>query len=304
MFRVFFLLIFVCASSTGLKLTRMTVPSVADFRDDLSLDCRFDMGGEQLYALKWYKDDHEFFRFMPAKKPHVFAFEVLGVSIANDSVNCGMEKCSLVLTNLIKGKSGGVYKCEVSTEAPAFRLASERRNVTVAAVPKGDPVISGFEDVYNEGQILDAVCTTHPSDPPQTITWFINNEPVPSKYLRSLEHSSPTPENLVSTSQELRFVVVENHVKNHQITITCAAGFSGSEAMLFNAATKSTSSSNFSRKSVRKATVYQQGNAPSDSINNQRYFLHNGCGKCGKFLTGIFMNVVVILTVNIFAGFF
>lgn len=40
----------------------MTIPLVADFREELELDCHFDMEGEELYAVKWYKDDQEFFR--------------------------------------------------------------------------------------------------------------------------------------------------------------------------------------------------------------------------------------------------
>lgn len=40
----------------------MSAPLIADPRDDMNLDCHFDMGSEELYAVKWYKDDHEFFR--------------------------------------------------------------------------------------------------------------------------------------------------------------------------------------------------------------------------------------------------
>nr|CAI5855186.1 unnamed protein product [Callosobruchus analis] len=43
----------------------MDAPSVADPRTDTTLDCQFDMGGEELYAVKWYKDDQEFFRICP-----------------------------------------------------------------------------------------------------------------------------------------------------------------------------------------------------------------------------------------------
>lgn len=45
-----------------MKLTNMTAPAIADPREDLDLDCHFDMGIEKLYAVKWYKDDQEFFR--------------------------------------------------------------------------------------------------------------------------------------------------------------------------------------------------------------------------------------------------
>jgi hypothetical protein len=40
----------------------MNAPHVADLREEMKLDCQFDMGDEELYAVKWYKDDQEFFR--------------------------------------------------------------------------------------------------------------------------------------------------------------------------------------------------------------------------------------------------
>lgn len=46
----------------ALKLTHMSVPLVADVRNEMALDCQFDMGAEDLYAVKWYKDENEFFR--------------------------------------------------------------------------------------------------------------------------------------------------------------------------------------------------------------------------------------------------
>lgn len=49
-------------AASGLRLTNMTAPVVADTRKDMNLDCHFDMETEELYAVKWYKDDQEFFR--------------------------------------------------------------------------------------------------------------------------------------------------------------------------------------------------------------------------------------------------
>ena len=49
--------------SNGLRLTNMSVPKIIDYREDMDLDCQFDMGNEELYAVKWYKDDQEFYRY-------------------------------------------------------------------------------------------------------------------------------------------------------------------------------------------------------------------------------------------------
>ena len=43
----------------------MTVPSYKFRGENTVLRCVYDMEGEQLYSVKWYKDGHEFYRFIP-----------------------------------------------------------------------------------------------------------------------------------------------------------------------------------------------------------------------------------------------
>ena len=116
----------------------MTAPALQDPRKDMKLHCRFDMGGEELYAVKWYKDDHEFFRYTPAATVTITQFPVIGVHVDKHSSKCMPDGCDLLLKELSRPQSSGAYRCEVSTEAPAFRLASQTHNVTVAG--KGDNV--------------------------------------------------------------------------------------------------------------------------------------------------------------------
>ena len=45
-----------------LTLLGVAVP-VYKFRgEDAQLECQYDQGTDPLYSVKWYKDDHEFFR--------------------------------------------------------------------------------------------------------------------------------------------------------------------------------------------------------------------------------------------------
>lgn len=73
-----------------------------------------------------------YFRFMPHQQPHMVSFPVAGVHMVPESTSCGQSRCKVRLTGLTRDHSGGSYRCEVSTEAPTFRLASETHNVTVA----------------------------------------------------------------------------------------------------------------------------------------------------------------------------
>ncbi|XP_065159897.1 uncharacterized protein [Atheta coriaria] len=209
-----------------LRLTKMSAPGVVDYRSTLHLECQFDMGGELLYAVKWYKDDHEFFRYQPHQQPHQLLFPVHGVRLANETIDCGTRRCQLTLDHLVRQRSGGAYRCEVSTEAPAFRLISETRNVTVAALPAEGPWIEDLEAHYAEGDILTAKCLSAPSDPPQLITWYINKELAAGKYVRDIKRSKPDENGLASSSLIIRLVVETQKYGKH-IDLSCVASFDG-----------------------------------------------------------------------------
>ncbi|XP_066144259.1 uncharacterized protein [Euwallacea fornicatus] len=169
--------------SDCVRLTNMTSPPVQDPRNEMRLHCRFDMGGEQLYAVKWYKDDHEFFRYTPTNKIKIITYSVPGVNVNLLQSRCSSESCDLLLQNLTKPESSGAYRCEVSTEAPAFRLASETHNITMAALPKEKPVIEGLKHTYTLGSAFEAICTSGLGDPKPSLKLYINNQPVHSMYI-------------------------------------------------------------------------------------------------------------------------
>lgn len=57
------------------------MPSVVDVRDKATLICKFDLEGDTFFSLKWYKEELEFFRYMPDYVPRVQTFQVHGVNI-------------------------------------------------------------------------------------------------------------------------------------------------------------------------------------------------------------------------------
>ncbi|PSN33156.1 hypothetical protein C0J52_26073 [Blattella germanica] len=48
---------------------------------DARLECHFDLEGEALYSVKWYKDGNEFFRYVPRDHPPIQLFFLPGVSV-------------------------------------------------------------------------------------------------------------------------------------------------------------------------------------------------------------------------------
>lgn len=73
-----------------------------------------------------------YYRYKPDPIPDTMTFPVAGVHLVPHSTNCGQNHCSVRLKGLTRDHSGGAYRCEISSEAPTFRLASETHNVTVA----------------------------------------------------------------------------------------------------------------------------------------------------------------------------
>ncbi|CAH1188800.1 unnamed protein product [Phyllotreta striolata] len=158
-------LVYFASYTAALRLKSMSVPMVADLRDIMELDCHFDMGKEELYAVKWYKDDQEFFRYMPGGQERTRVFPVPGVNVEMRTVECNQRRCKISLKDLTRMHSGGAYRCEISSEAPAFRLTSETRNVTVAALPREPPKIDGLAKTYVDGDSFNAKCTSDYADP-------------------------------------------------------------------------------------------------------------------------------------------
>lgn len=71
----------VSAGLFGLELTELSVPSHANLGHSITLYCWFNLGDASLYSVKWYKDEFEFFRFMPDNKPEMQVFPLAGIML-------------------------------------------------------------------------------------------------------------------------------------------------------------------------------------------------------------------------------
>ncbi|CAG9761316.1 unnamed protein product [Ceutorhynchus assimilis] len=87
------------------------------------MNCKYDLEGEPLYDVKWYKDDKQFFGCKADGSVQEFPLD--GVSTYHSNY-AAIGSCPINLTKLSRN-SGGKYKCEVSLDAPTFRTVSETR---------------------------------------------------------------------------------------------------------------------------------------------------------------------------------
>jgi len=64
-----------------LRDVRVSVPTAVRRGDNALLLCRYDMEGDSLYSVKWYKGRREFYRYTPKENPAMKIFPVYGISI-------------------------------------------------------------------------------------------------------------------------------------------------------------------------------------------------------------------------------
>lgn len=67
--------------TSSVQITKLDVPSYAALKSTVHLKCEYDLEGENLYAVKWYKDRREFYRYTPDETPPVKAFQLRGIKI-------------------------------------------------------------------------------------------------------------------------------------------------------------------------------------------------------------------------------
>lgn len=159
-------------SAGQLRVTELQVPTRVALAAGVGADlrCRWELpAGAALYSAKWYKDGEEFLRFMPDDSPPLLAFPVGGIRL-----QAGVVSAEAVSLRDLTVASGGLYRCEVSTEGPAFRTAYAQQRMQILTPPPGEPRVTGVREAYARGDVVEANCTAGRSHPPPQITWYIN----------------------------------------------------------------------------------------------------------------------------------
>ena len=56
-------------------------PQLVNMGELVTLVCRYDLGKDTVYSIKWYKDSHEIYRYVPTDQPEFFVFKTKGVNV-------------------------------------------------------------------------------------------------------------------------------------------------------------------------------------------------------------------------------
>ncbi|XP_035232781.1 uncharacterized protein LOC118204586, partial [Stegodyphus dumicola] len=110
----------------GLKFVQLDVPGALHSGESTWLKCQYELGDDELYSVKWYKNNVEFFRYLPSDVPAGQNYELLGVYV--DLPRSNATHVYLYKTDL---NTEGTYGCEVSTEAPSFRTVKADKELRI-----------------------------------------------------------------------------------------------------------------------------------------------------------------------------
>ncbi|XP_049940952.1 uncharacterized protein LOC126417100 [Schistocerca serialis cubense] len=166
----------------GLRDVSVNIPLAVAPGDTVKLTCLYDLEGDPLYTVKWYKGRQEFFRYVPKELPHTRVFPLPGVN-----VDIGQSNAHQVVLRDVQLELAGKYRCEVSADAPSFHTQVVASHMHVVYQPEGEPRMFVEKPRYAVGDTLRANCSAPASSPPVNLTWFLNDRKINETFLERHE---------------------------------------------------------------------------------------------------------------------
>ncbi|XP_053960497.1 adenylate cyclase, terminal-differentiation specific [Anastrepha ludens] len=206
----------------SLRLVEVRIPNYVVKGSSAQLECLYDLDGEALYSVKWYKDGNEFYRYVPRDMPPAQTFLLPGVSVELQN-----SSDAIVTLRNVNLQSAGRFRCEVSGEAPSFQTVTEHGDMVVVSLPdQGPPKITGGRPRYQIGDWVRINCTVGRSKPAVQLTWYVNGDPAEPRALRKYDTIISGRENLETSVLGLQFRVEQHHFRNGDMKLKCVASLS------------------------------------------------------------------------------
>lgn len=99
----------------SLRDVKLILPSAVEKGQRAVLRCLYNMEGDALYTVKWYKGEREFFRYVPKDIPPTKQFPINGLLVLGAESNA-----TQVVLGDVRFENAGKYNCEISADAPSF----------------------------------------------------------------------------------------------------------------------------------------------------------------------------------------
>ncbi|XP_035217361.1 endothelial cell-selective adhesion molecule-like isoform X2 [Stegodyphus dumicola] len=216
----------VISSSGPVRVTDLRVPTTAILGDSVTLICIYDLGTEDLYVVKWYKDDLEFYRYEPKDDNQSVYFPQPGIDI--DLARSGSNT---VFLRSVELDSAGAYKCQVSTDAPSYSCVQAVKQMNVVILPTDGPTITGIKGTYQYGDNVTLKCISAKSKPAAKLNWLVNGiqlkeDDVLDRRLTILS------DNLEISSIFLRLNLTRKLFRKRKVIIECKASLFGVQPVI------------------------------------------------------------------------
>ncbi|XP_066970143.1 uncharacterized protein [Macrobrachium rosenbergii] len=223
----------------------MTSPSGSKYvleGSNVTLTCEFDLEGDELYSLplvagwqsyislvkpanssgsgKEERAAEDIVVFDPISnittRPLAW-FPVDGVHATLCSKGWGEELCLLE----VNPSAGGIYTCEVTTEAPpTFLTANASVSLHVVVPPLEAPIMSSTPGIVSDGEWLSVQCDSPPALPAPNISFFINQKPVVDDLMSGVQVTGSGDERLV-VSRSVGFIASEALFIHGHLVLEC-----------------------------------------------------------------------------------
>ncbi|KAF0306518.1 Irregular chiasm C-roughest protein [Amphibalanus amphitrite] len=199
-----------------IRITQVQIPQSVVLGKAVTLECKYDPEGQDIYAVKWYKDSFEFYHFLPKSRQQKGKYNATGLDVVLER-----SSDSEVTVRVSSDRAAGTYKCEVSGEGPEFWTSFAERNVSVVTLPDRQPEIWGHQHVYRPGDNISVNCTSPNARPAVHINWFVNGEQVSRDNIHHWR--TPSSDRLVTSTGNLRMTVRQHHFKAGIMQLMCVA---------------------------------------------------------------------------------
>ncbi|XP_042864413.1 uncharacterized protein LOC122248464 [Penaeus japonicus] len=215
----------------GLHITKVGVSTPLAVGESGWLECEWADDGDSIYALKWYLGLDEFYRWTPAEDPPVKTFKIRGEPLRVDASASHKGRVRIQAVTLA---AAGVFRCEVSAEAPSFHTESHVAYMTVVDLPDEKPRISVPQDTYQLEEDVTLNCSSPRSQPPAELTFYVNGEqadpswlvphnPIAEENNSPNTHPHPHPPGLQTAVLGLKFPLWPRLLRRGSVVVKCTA---------------------------------------------------------------------------------
>ncbi|KFB46626.1 AGAP009829-PA-like protein [Anopheles sinensis] len=201
-----------------LKDVRVSVPVAIKRGDNANLICHYDMEGDELYSVKWYKGKREFYRYTPKEIPALKSFVATGFAVEQPLSN-GSHLTLMGLESSATGK----YSCEVSADLPSFDTMIVSSEMEVVDVPVTKPLITGIKQFYRIGDVVEGNCTSYNSKPAANLTWLLDDKKINGSQILQYPPYKDVRSSLDTSTLGLAFPLSHHFLGRSKLKFSCVA---------------------------------------------------------------------------------